>query len=537
MKFGSFPLAEAEGLILAHSLRLIDFSFKKGRLLSKEDISRLEKAGLTHVGAARLDPGDMRENAAAEAVARALAGAGLSLAPSQAGRCNVLAARHGLCQVDGATIDAVNRLNTGVVISTLAPDRVVGAGQVVATVKVIPYAVAEADVTTLCARLDAGRAMMVHPFQPLRVGLILTEIQGTKASLVNKAASAISGRVETYGSHLYRQVQTPHDVVAVAEAIGDCQRDGAQLILILGGASAVDRGDVVPAAIEASGAILDLFGVPLDPGNLLAAGRLEDVPVIGLPGCARSPSLNGVDLILPRLLSRLDLSAEVLLGMGVGGLLKDIPERPDPRIRHEPAETSTLAVTALVLAAGSSRRMGEINKLVAPMDGRPLLRHGLETLQKSRIEEILVVTGFEADRVRAAVADMDLRFIHNPRFMEGLSTSLKAGVRALPTDGGGVLVMLGDMPRLRPHTIDALMARFTEREGRDICLPTFQGRRGNPVLWPRPFFPDIMELSGDVGARHLITRFAEHVVEVPVDDPGIVIDVDRPADLKQSEDH
>jgi molybdenum cofactor cytidylyltransferase len=363
--------------------------------------------------------------------------------------------------------------------------------------------------------------------------LVLSRVAGNKERLLDKAHEVISARMETYGSRVVHEARTDHEIQALAAALEDMRAQGAELILVLGGASTSDRNDVVPAAIEKAGGGIELFGVPVDPGNLFVSAKLGDIPVLGLPGCARSPQSNGVDLILPRVLADLDVSPAALLGMGVGGLLKDVPDRVEPRESHPrgKAPVSGGGVSAVVLAGGASKRMGRANKLLAEVDGKVLVRHVVEVAVQSAAAEIIVVTGHEADLVRRALSGLDVRFVHNPQYPEGLSTSLRAGIGAVSEDLAGAVILLGDMPRVTTGIVDALIGHFHAKKDAPICQPTYRGRAGNPVLWPRAFFPEILDIWGDNGARHLIERYADSVSKVEVGDAGIHFDIDTPGDL------
>ena len=214
--------------------------------------------------------------------------------------------------------------------------------------------------------------------------------------------------------------------------------------------------------------------------------------------------------------------------MGVGGLLMEIVTRPQPR--EEPMPDGR-RVAAVILAAGRSTRMGGPNKLLADIKGRPLIRIAAEEALASRARPVIVVTGHQRDKVAAALAGLKVQLVHNPDFAEGLSTSLRVGLAAVPADVDGAIVCLGDMPQVRASLIDRLGAAFDPERGALVVLPTFDGKRGNPVVWSRRFFPELMALEGDVGARHLIGRYPEAVAEVVVTDQAALIDVDTPEAL------
>jgi molybdenum cofactor cytidylyltransferase len=193
-------------------------------------------------------------------------------------------------------------------------------------------------------------------------------------------------------------------------------------------------------------------------------------------------------------------------------------------------------VAAIVLAAGRSTRMGRANKLLCEIAGVPMVRHVAAGALASAARPVLVVTGYQQPEVRAALAGLAVTFIANPDYARGLMSSLKAGIAALPAETRGVLVALGDMPMLRPADFDRLIEAFMAAEAKAIVVPVHAGRRGNPVLWPAAYFPDILELEGDTGARRLFASHAEAIREVPLEAAGVLEDIDTPEALSQLRD-
>ncbi|MAO54285.1 MAG: hypothetical protein CMM61_01120 [Rhodospirillaceae bacterium] len=205
------------------------------------------------------------------------------------------------------------------------------------------------------------------------------------------------------------------------------------------------------------------------------------------------------------------------------------PDKPPVSDPSSPARPS--AVAAVVLAAGRSTRMGEINKLTADYGGRALVRHAAEAALASRAGEVVVVTGHQADAVRGVLAGLDLRMIDNPDFKAGLSTSVKTGIAAVGPGMTGAVILLGDMPGVSPAVIDALIGAFEAAGGDKICQPRYDGKPGNPILWPRRLFPAFAELSGDIGAKPLLKRFNQDILGVDVGSSAIHMDIDEPGDL------
>ena len=530
MQFGTVPVAAAAGAILAHGVRVGDKRFKKGRLLSAGDVAEIAGGGIAALAIARLEASDVGEDEAATRIASLCRGDQVRASAAFTGRVNLYALADGLAQIDAAAVAALNGIDEAITIATVSPFARVRKGQMLATVKIIPFAAPRAAVEA-AERLLSAPLVHLHPFKPHRVALISTHLPDTKPALLDKNRSALEDRLSSLGSSLIFERRVAHQAATLSAAIAEAATACADPILIFGASAITDRRDVIPAAIvEAGGAIVH-FGMPVDPGNLLLLGSLDGRTVVGLPSCARSPKLNGFDFVLWRLLAGLEVGRAQLAAMGVGGLLSEIPSRPQPR-DERPAEAPRMArVAAIVLAAGLSSRMGS-NKLLAPVNGTPLVRHAVETALESAASPVIVVTGNGGAEVRRAVAPLSPLFVNNPDYSKGLSTSLKCGLSALPDDCDGALILLGDMPGVTPDLLDRLIAAFDPGEDRAICVATRHGKRGNPVLWARRFFPEMLALEGDVGARHLIAQYGELVCEVEAADDGPLTDIDTPDALR-----
>ncbi len=535
MIFGAVPLHEAEGAILAHSHRLNGRTLKKGRILTARDIDDLRQASHESVICARIEPDDMLEDDAANLLAGAVCGANLSRAVAFTGRCNLFAETDGIVLYDPNRLDGFNQVDEAVTLGVVPPYQHVGKGQMVATLKIIPFAL-PATVTRIAAAIaqSGGSLIRVAPFGPRAAGLVQSRLAGTKESVLDSTRTVTEARLEAIGSSLVHEVRCEHETARVSRGISQLRERGADLVLVSGASAVVDRRDVVPAAIEEAGGRILHFGMPVDPGNLMLIAAIDDVPVIGMPGCARSPRLNGFDWVLQRIAAGLDVRANDIMGMGAGGLLKDVSARPLPRARARrdaPAPARRPRIAGLLLAAGQSRRMGSRNKLLADVDGVPMIRRTAENLLASTARPVVVVTGHQAKETERVLDGLDVITIHNPSHATGLSSSLKAGLGKLPDDADGVVVCLGDMPLVTDATINRLIAAYDPVEGRAICVPTWKGKRGNPVLWDRQFFEDMAELAGDVGARHLIGTHGELVAEVEMKDDGVMVDIDTPEAL------
>ena len=533
MKFGPVPVAEAEGAILAHSVRHGDVTLKKGVTITAEDVARLAGAGVAHLVVARLEPGDVGEDAAAAAIAAALAGPGVRVEAPFTGRANLFAEAAGVFTCDAARVHALNALDPAVTVATLPPLRAVVAGEMIATVKIIPFAMSAGLATA--ARQAAGEgALAVAPFRAKRVAVISTVLPGLKPSVIDKTLAVLAARLAPAGATIISEQRVAHDEAALATALSD-GAGTADLVIVFGASAITDPLDVIPAGLVAAGGRVDHLGMPVDPGNLLMLGHHGAVPVLGAPGCARSPRENGFDWVLQRLLADVPVTPRDIQAMGVGGLLMEIVSRPQPRAGDDVEPTALPAappaVAVVVLAAGRSTRMGAENKLTAPVGGKALVRHTVEQALASEVGPVLVVTGHQEPAVRAALAGLPVRFVANPDYAAGLSSSLKAGIAALPAETGGVLILLGDMPRVPAALIRRLAAVFAEQPGTGAVVPVSLAGRGNPVLIGAKLFPAVMALTGDAGARRLIDAAGADLIEVAVDEPSVHEDIDTPEAL------
>jgi molybdenum cofactor cytidylyltransferase len=529
MIFADMELADAEGALLAHSVKIKDHSFRKGRRLSAADIALLAEAGQKTVVAVRLDPGDVPEDEAAAMISRAICGRGLSATAPFTGRANLIAETAGLLVFDQSRIDALNLVDEAVTLATLAPFDLVAPGDMAATVKIIPFAVSQAVIERcLAVARGDGPLLRLASLRPRRVALIQTRLPGLKDRMYDKTREVTDARLAELDCPPAVEKRCDHRTADLVRSITEV--DDAELLLIVGASAITDRRDVIPAAITASGGEILHFGMPVDPGNLLLLGRIGERPVLGLPGCARSPKVNGFDWVLRRLIADLPVDRKDIMRMGAGGLLKEIPTRPQPRA--EPAAAPRAPrIAVLVMAAGRSSRMGGANKLLTEVEGMPMVTRALNAALASRARPVVVVVGHDAARTRAAIGDRPVTIVENPDYADGMASSIKVGLAALPDDIDGVLITLADMPRVGPQVLERLIAAFNPTEGRAICLPTWEGKRGNPVLWARRFFPEIATLAGDIGARHLIGQYAELVAEVAMPDDGVLLDIDTPEAL------
>ena len=525
MTFGDVPTQIAAGAILAHSVALPGSRMRKGRVLCADDISTLLDAGITTVPVARLDPDDIGEDAAAGQIAAALRADGMSVSAAFTGRTNLYAEVAGLVAVDRGMVDHLNRIDEAITLATLPSMTRVAPRQMLATVKIIPYGVSSTSVSRAVSAI--ADAMTLHPFGQKSVSLIQTTLANTTDRMLEKGASVTQARLSGLGLELVETLTCAHTEHDVARAISTSR---GKMVLLLGASATSDSRDMCPAGLVAAGGQLIRFGMPVDPGNLLFLGALDGRHVVGLPGCARSPALNGADWVLERLAADLPITTDTISGMGVGGLLKEIPTRPQPRGGNKSAPVRP-RIEGIILAAGASSRMKDRDKLMEDVDGSPQLARIAKVAGQSQLDRVqIVLRADDADR-QAAVADLGVSLTRAPNAFDGMAASIRAGLSARDRGSDAVMLILADMPDLSVDHLNRLIAAFDPAEGRSIVQATdSKGIAGHPVLFGRRFFEALANLSGDNGAKSLIADGQEFLVTVSTDGLAATTDLDTPED-------
>jgi len=330
VKFGQVPVEEAIGALAAHSVRAGEMVVKKGTLVTVEIAMHLKQAGVETLIAARFEPGDIAEDEAASHLAHALAGNNVAVEEPFTGRSNLYAETAGVLLIDVDAIHGLNTVNEAMTAATLPAFKPVVAGEMVGTVKIIPYAIPKRLLQKGIDRLGTG-ALRVAPYTRRSVGVISTVLPGLKTTVIDKTLAVLGRRLDPAQARIVQDRRVSHEASTLAQELALQASGGTDLIVIFGASAIADRRDVIPAAIEMAGGRVEHFGMPVDPGNLLLVGSIAGKPVIGAPGCARSPKENGFDWILHRMLANVPVTRADIMSLGVGGLLMEIVSRPQPR--------------------------------------------------------------------------------------------------------------------------------------------------------------------------------------------------------------
>ncbi len=329
MKFGPSPIEDSVGGIVAHAVKRDGLVLKKGEIVGAQHIRALKDAGVDTIVIAKLEEGDIVEDEAAGRLAQACAGSNVRVEQPFTGRSNLFSEKAGVLVVDANAIDHINSIDERITVATLPAYRAVQAGEMIGTVKIIPFA-APASALESAIRAAQTPPIRVAPFRPLSVGVISTLLPGLKPSVIDKTLRVMSERLKPAGARILVETRVPHAADALSAAISDIM-PRSDLVVVFGASAITDRRDVIPCAVEMAGGHIEQLGMPVDPGNLLLIASLDGKPVLGAPGCARSPKENGFDWVLQRLLADVPVTSADIRRMGVGGLLMEIVSRGQPR--------------------------------------------------------------------------------------------------------------------------------------------------------------------------------------------------------------
>ena len=533
MRLAEFARADCQGLVLAHRQNFAGGSLAKGTVLTAEHLKKLGAAGIGRLICARPDAGDVHEDEAAARLASLLAPENLDFTIAATGRVNMKVPRQGLVRYERALIHAINKIDERITFALVQHNQLLVGGQMAATLKIIPFFVPECSLLEIENLLAGAPAFGFHPLKTADVALIQTRIPGQPDRLFAATKQVTADRLAVLGCNLVASPVCDHDRQVLAGVISSSIADGADIVLVCGGSAIVDRQDELPQAVIAAGGHVTQLGLAVDPGNLLMFAKVGDAPVIGMPGCARSPKLNGLDWVLQLVLADVEMTRGEFADMAAGGLLMEIASRPLPRnIATKPQQPDRLV--GMVLAAGQSSRMGSENKLLVEFLGKPLVRHVTETMITAGIDELTIVIGYQADQVAAALADLPVHLLFNPDFAAGQGHSVAAGIGALDGVVTDVLIALGDMPLITVEILQNLVAAHLAcvDHQRQITLPSCDGKRGNPIIWGGAFFPELKQLRGDAGGRQVLQDHLAAHNPVEILSPAIFCDIDTTADLQ-----
>ena len=525
MYFGDINVKDSLDCILAHTIVINKKKFSKGTIITEIDKNYFINNKIRTIVCAKLDKNDFHEDKAANIIAETFHNNSIATEKAYTGRANILANKSGLLVIDEEKIRKFNKISDDITIATLNNNSTVKKGEMIATIKIISFAVKDSFIKKIKNTIYK-KAISINPYIHKKCALILTHHKNKNEKLNSISERRVNERLKNLNCSLDITSYCEHDTKEISKKINIILKKKIDLIMILGSSAIVDIKDKIPEAINFSKGKIIRFGMPVDPGNLLLLGKIKNTHVIGLPGCARSPSLNGFDWVLEKVISGTNITKLNISNMGVGGLLKTL----NIRAKSE-KESKSYNITNIILAAGQSKRMREMNKLLIKIDNQTMIEKIVDISLKSTANNTIVVLGYENGVLQKLLENKKITTIVNKEYLKGQSSSLQLGISALPEDCDAALIMLGDMPNINSRLINQLIENYNPNDNKSIIIPTYKNKKGNPVLIDREFFPDILSIKGDKGAKDIIKANKKYIKELPQKNSTIVEDIDTKDDL------
>ncbi len=525
---------ESLGSVIAQTYNLPGKTISKGTFMTSEIVGYFKESEVQNILCAVPDNGDIHEDEAANIISNAIDRSHIYIDSASTGRVNFKSRSLCLVRYKRDLIKKVNLVDESIAFSIVEHNQLLAKNDLIATLKIIPFFTQKKYVDRVISILDKNQLFKTHSLNKKEVSLIQTSFEWQKKSMFKATSNVTRNRLEALDCSLNKEKLIRHDYNVLRTEIRSSIESGIDILLISGASAIIDRSDYIPKAILSEGGEIIQYGLAVDPGNLLLVGKIGETTIIGMPGCARSPKLNGFDWVLQLLMADIPVVKEELAEMGAGGLLMEIASRPLPRTLAKSVNKREKKIMGVILAAGNSRRMGKDNKLLKNIDGAPLIRNIALEITKSDLDSCSIVLGYQSDKVADVIKDLNINLILNPRWKEGQASSLKAVLDSLTSSYSDLLVMLGDLPGVKSGHINRIIEEHLSAENRrsKITIPSFQGEKGNPVIWGKSFFHDLSNLEGDVGGRVLFDQHPAAINLIEMDDPGVVTDTDTPEDFR-----
>ena len=535
MKILGLDPQESLGSVIAQTYNLPGKTISKGTFMTSEIVDYFKEGDVQNILCAVPDNDDIHEDEAANIISNAIDKSHLYTESASTGRVNFKSRSLCLVRYERELIKKVSLVDESIAFSIVEHNQLLAKNDLIATLKIIPFFTQKKYVDQVISILAKSELFKTHSLNKKEVSLIQTSFEWQKKSMFKATSNVTRNRLEALDCSLNEEKLIRHDYNVLRSEIRSSIENGIDILLISGASAIIDRSDYIPKAILSEGGEIIQYGLAVDPGNLLLIGKVGNTTVIGMPGCARSPKLNGFDWVLQLLMADIPINREELADMGAGGLLMEIASRPLPRALAKSVSKHEKKVMGVILAAGNSTRMGKDNKLLSYIGDAPLIRNTAIEMLKSDLDTCSVVLGYQSDKVADVIKDLNVNLILNPLWKEGQASSLRAAINTLDSTYSDLLIMLGDLPGIKSNHINSIIEEhlLTDNRKSKITIPSFKGQKGNPEIWGRSFFHDLSNLEGDVGGR---TLFSEHPAAINIlemDEPWVVKDADTPEDFEK----
>ena len=534
MKILGLDPQESLGSVIAQTYHLPGKTISKGTVVTSEIVDYFKEGDVQNILCAVPDKGDIHEDEAANIISNAIDRSHIYIESASTGRVNFKSRSLCLVRYKRDLIKKVNLVDESIAFSIVEHNQLLAKNDLIATLKIIPFFTKKKYVDQVISILANNELFKTHSLNKKEVSLIQTTFEWQKKSMFKATSTVTRNRLEALDCSLNEEKLIRHDYKVLCSEIRSSIKSGIDILLISGASAITDRSDYIPKAILSEGGEIIQYGLAVDPGNLLLVGKIDNTTIIGMPGCARSPKLNGFDWVLQLLMADIPVVKEELADMGAGGLLMEIASRPLPRALAKSVNKREKKIMGVILAAGNSTRMGKDNKLLKNIDGAPLIRNIALEITKSDLDSCSIVLGYQSDKVADVIKDLNINLILNPLWKEGQASSLKAALNSLTSSYSDLLIMLGDLPGIKSDHINRIIEEHLSSENRrsKITIPSFKGEKGNPVIWGRSFFHDLSNLEGDMGGRALFGLHPAAINLIEMDDPSVLTDTDTPEDFE-----
>ena len=535
MKILGLDPQESLGSVIAQTYNLPGKTISKGTFVTSEIVEYFKEGEVQNILCAVPDNGDIHEDEAANIISNEIDRSHIYTEGASTGRVNFKSRSLCLVRYKRDLIKKVNLVDESIAFSIVEHNQLLAKNDLIATLKIIPFFTQKKYVDQVISKLAKNELFKTHSLNKKEVSLIQTSFDWQKKSIFKATSNVTRNRLEALDCSLNEEKLIRHDYEVLRSEIKSSVESGIDILLLSGASAIIDRSDHIPKAILSEGGEIIQYGLAVDPGNLLLLGKIGKTTIIGMPGCARSPKLNGFDWVLQLLMADIPINREELADMGAGGLLMEIASRPLPRALAKSVSKREKKVMGVILAAGNSTRMGKDNKLLRKIGDAPLIRNTAIEMLKSDLDTCSIVLGYQSDKVADVIKDLNINLILNPLWKEGQASSLRAAINTLDSTYSDLLIMLGDLPGIKSSHINSIIEEhlLTDNRRSKITIPSFKGQKGNPVIWGRSFFHDLSNLEGDIGGR---TLFSEHPAAINIlemDDPWVVKDADTPEDFEK----
>lgn len=535
MKYGEYPVYDALGVELTHPVKCQDKTLKKGHVLTSSDIGRLKYAGIKTVVGARFSSNDIHPETAADILLKTMVGDYLRYTlPDESGYCEIFADVDGVFAFDPDRLKRLNAHCEDFSVITVQPCLPVYKGQLVANLRLFSPAV-DADVLNQAVTKISGTGALfkIAPYAFCKIGYVRTVAAGTTPEPID--ADALEKRFAAYGFSIVHSAMCAHDSESVEKAVRDALDARAEIVLVESPFPPLNREDTVPKAFKESAADIDRLGWCLDTGVPLVLGHKGDARLLGF--CADDADQYALDVLLRFLATRSLPAVDTLPMFAMNGISllrmtkKITPEQMENSVAVG-AVSDSEKIAVVILAAGASRRMIGSNKLLEPLNGLPMIEHVVRSALLSEADYVVAVTGHDAAFVERRLEKYDVKIVRNPDYVSGVLGSIRLGLAVLPPDIAGAVILPADMPAFTEEYINRLIDAFDAKSKRPpVVLPTFDGTRRNPVLWPRDLFKVAKPVPEDAHWTPALIEHTDYIREIPLKDDLPLTDINTHGDL------